>query len=48
MMFREIIAIYYENHAEHKNTLHGQNIIHEYAKARGTYCNHGALKINTG
>jgi hypothetical protein len=26
MLFREIIAVYCENHTEHKNTLCGQNM----------------------
>jgi hypothetical protein len=38
MLFREIIAVYCEDHTEHTNTLCGQNT--EYSKAGGAYTNH--------
>jgi hypothetical protein len=39
MLFREIIAVYYENHTEHINTLCGQNAKFWYVKSCGTYSN---------
>jgi hypothetical protein len=30
MLFREIIAVYCENHKEHTNALCGQNIFYQY------------------
>jgi hypothetical protein len=30
MLFREIMAVYYENHTKHKNILCGQNAEMEY------------------
>jgi hypothetical protein len=44
MLFRETVAVYYENHREHTNTLCGQNAEFYYFKAGGTYSNHWALK----
>jgi hypothetical protein len=35
MLFRETVAIYYENHTEHTDTLCGQNAESEYVKAGG-------------
>jgi hypothetical protein len=43
MLFREIIAVYCENHMEHNNTLCGQNFEFKYVKSCGTYSNHWAL-----
>jgi hypothetical protein len=44
MLFKEIIAIYCENHMEHTNTLCGQNAEFLYVQAGGTYSNHWTLK----
>jgi hypothetical protein len=44
MLFRETVAVYYENHTEHINTLCGQNAGFLYVKADGMYSNHWALK----
>jgi hypothetical protein len=40
MLFREIIAVYCENHTEHIDTLCGQNAEFQYVTAGGTYTNH--------
>jgi hypothetical protein len=40
MLFREIIAVYCENHTEHINTLCGQNAEFWYVIAGGKYSNH--------
>jgi hypothetical protein len=40
MLFKETVIVYYENHMEHTNTLHGQNVDLQYVKASGTYSNH--------
>jgi hypothetical protein len=37
MLFREIIAVYCENHTEHTNTLCEQNAEFLYVIAGGTY-----------
>jgi hypothetical protein len=37
MLFREIIAVYCENHTEHINTLYGQNAVFVNVKAGGIY-----------
>jgi hypothetical protein len=42
MLFGETVAVYYENHTEHTNTLCWQNA--RYVKADGTYSDHWALK----
>jgi hypothetical protein len=44
MLFREELAVYYENHMEDNNTLCGQNSESLYVKAGGTYNNLWALK----
>jgi hypothetical protein len=45
MLFREIIAVYCENHTEHVNTLCGQNAAFFFnIKAGGTHSNHWGLK----
>jgi hypothetical protein len=44
MLFGETVAVYYENHTEHTDTLCGQNVEFWYVKAGGTYSNHWALK----
>jgi hypothetical protein len=44
MLFRETVAVYCENHAEHTDTLCEQNVEFWYVKAAGTYSNHLALK----
>jgi hypothetical protein len=44
MLFRETVAVYYENHMEHTNTLCGQKPEFYYIKAGGTHRNHHALK----
>jgi hypothetical protein len=45
MLFRETVAVYYENHTEHTNTQCGQNAEFWYVKAGGTYSNHWARLI---
>jgi hypothetical protein len=44
MLFREIIAVYCENHTEHTNALCGQNAEFYYVKASGTYNYHCTWK----
>jgi hypothetical protein len=44
MLFREIIAVYCENHTEHINTLCGQNAEFKCVKECGTYSNHWIFK----
>lgn len=44
MLFMEIIAVYYKNHAKHINTLFGQNAESVKVKACGKYSNHCVLK----
>jgi hypothetical protein len=44
MLFREIIAVYCENHTEHINTPCEQNAEFYYVKAAGTYDNLNVAK----
>jgi hypothetical protein len=44
MLFKEIIAVYSENHTKHINTLHGQDAVLQIAKVGGTYSYHWVLK----
>jgi hypothetical protein len=44
MLFGETVAVYCENHTEHRDTLCGQNAEFLYVKAGGTYSNHWGLK----
>jgi hypothetical protein len=44
MLFKEIIAVYCEDHTEHINTLRFQNVGFLHDKAGGMYNNHWALK----
>jgi hypothetical protein len=44
MLFREIIAVYCENHMKHINTLCGQNAELLYVEACGTFSYHWVLK----
>jgi hypothetical protein len=44
MLFREIIAVYCENHTEHVNTLCGQNVQLLNVKSGGVYSKRCALK----
>jgi hypothetical protein len=44
MLFGETVAVYFENHTEHTNTLCGQNAEFCFIKAGGTYSDHWALK----
>jgi hypothetical protein len=44
MLFKETVAVYYENHMEQTDTLCGQNAESWYLEAGGTYSNHSALK----
>jgi hypothetical protein len=44
MLFRETVAVYCENHTEHKDAQWGHNAEFWYVKAGGTYSNHCALK----
>jgi hypothetical protein len=37
MLFREIIAVYFENHMKHVNTLRGENSTIFIVVASGTY-----------
>jgi hypothetical protein len=46
MLFRETVAVYCENHTEHRDTLCGQNAEFWYRKAGGTLSNYLALKLN--
>jgi hypothetical protein len=41
MLFGKTVAVYYENHTEHTDTVCGQNAEFWYVKASGTYNNHG-------
>jgi hypothetical protein len=41
MLFREIIAVYCENHTEHIITLRGQNVAFVNVIAGGTYSSRG-------
>jgi hypothetical protein len=40
MLFRETVAVYCENHAEHTDTLCGHNAKFWYVKTSGTYTDH--------
>jgi hypothetical protein len=40
MLFRETVAVYFENHMKHNNTLCGQNVEFQYVKSCGTYSIH--------
>jgi len=40
MLYREIIAVYSENHTKHVNTLCGQKVELLNVKHGGTYINH--------
>jgi hypothetical protein len=42
MLFKETIAVYCENHVEHKHAVGGMHF--SYVKVRGTYSNHSVLK----
>jgi hypothetical protein len=44
MLFRETVAVYYENRTEHTDTLCGHNAEFLYVKAGGTYSNHWTLE----
>jgi hypothetical protein len=44
MLFRETVAVYYENHTEHTNTLFGQNAEFVFVRAGGTYSNLWGVK----
>jgi hypothetical protein len=44
MLFREIVAVYCENHTEHTDTPCGQNAEFWCVKAGGKYTNRQALK----
>jgi hypothetical protein len=44
MLFRETVAVYCENHMEHKNTLFGQDNEIFNIEEGGTYSNHRALR----
>jgi hypothetical protein len=43
MLFRETVAVYFENHTEHIDALCGQKEEFRYVKAGGTYSDHCAL-----
>jgi hypothetical protein len=44
MFFRETVAVYCENHMEHKNTLCRQSAEFWYVKEGGAYSNYCDLK----
>jgi hypothetical protein len=44
MLFRETVAVYFENHTEHTDTLCGPNEEFYYVKAGGTYSYRCSLK----
>jgi hypothetical protein len=44
MLFRETVAVYFENRTGHTDTLCGQNAESWCVNAGGTYSNHWALK----
>ena len=44
MLYREIIAVCYQIHTKHTNTLYGQNVEFVNVKAGGIYSNHCAVK----
>jgi hypothetical protein len=37
MLFRERVAVYCENHADHTDKLRGQNVGFQYVEAGGTH-----------
>jgi hypothetical protein len=43
MLFEETVAVYCENHTEHRDTLCGQNAEFWYVKAGGTHSDRWAL-----
>jgi hypothetical protein len=45
MLFRDIIAVYCENHTEHTNTLCGQNAEFLYVEAGGAYKNRAQVHM---
>ena len=44
MLYREIIAVCYQIHTKHINTLCGQNVEFVNVKPGGTYSDHWALE----
>jgi hypothetical protein len=44
MLYRETVAVYYEDHTKYTNTLCGQNAEFYYVKAGGTYSNQLGFK----
>jgi hypothetical protein len=40
ILFRETVAVYFENPTEHTDTLRGENVWFTCVKAGGTYSNH--------
>jgi hypothetical protein len=44
MLFRETVAVYFESHTKHTDTLCEQNVGFYYIKTGGTYSNHWDLK----
>jgi hypothetical protein len=44
VLFRETVAVYFENRMKHTNTLRGHNPTFWFVKSAGTYSNHRALK----
>jgi hypothetical protein len=47
MLFKEIIAVYTENHTKHINTIYWQNTELLFIITGGTYGYHWAFKVNT-
>ena len=47
MLYREIIAVCFEIHTKHINTLCGQNAESVYVKPGGTYSDHCTVWVNT-
>ena len=46
MLYKEIIAVFFQIHTKHINTLCGQNVEFVNIKHGGTYSSHWALKVN--
>jgi hypothetical protein len=44
MLYKETVAVYFENHTGHTDASCGQNAEFWYVKTGGTYSNHCALK----
>jgi hypothetical protein len=44
MLFGETVAVYFESHKKHTNTLSGRNAEFWYVKAGGIYSDDWALK----